>query len=73
MLNVPMIRKCTFTNGAILEDLVQILKSIGGEGHGGTVLTHLPPTSEVSGSNSRPYVGKLLFLYRWSAVYSIEP
>ena len=27
--------------------------------HGGAVVTHLPPTSEVSGSNAGPYVGKL--------------
>ena len=29
-------------------------------GHGDVVVTHLPPTSEVSGSNPRPYVGKLV-------------
>ena len=37
--------------------------------HGGTV----PSTSEVSGSNPRPYVGKLVVAYRWSEVYSTEP
>ena len=40
-------------------------------GHGGTVVTHSPPTSEVGGSN--PNVGKLVVTYRWSAVYSTEP
>ena len=32
-------------------------------GHGGEVVTHSPPTSEVSGSNPRPYVGKLVVAY----------
>ena len=39
----------------------------------GAVVTHSPPTSEVSGSNPRPYLGNLVVAYRWSAVYSIEP
>ena len=30
------------------------------------------PTSEVGGSNPRPYVGKLVVSYRWLAVYSTE-
>ena len=34
------------------------------------MVTHLPPTSKVNGSNPRPYVGKLVVAYRWSAVYS---
>ena len=42
-------------------------------GHGDTVVTHSPPTSEVSGSNPGPYVGKLVVAYRWSAVYTTEP
>ena len=37
-------------------------------GHGGAVVTHLPPTSEVGGSNPGPYVGKLVVAYRWSEV-----
>ena len=37
------------------------------------VVTHSPPTSEVSGSNFGPYVGKLVVAYWWSAVYSTEP
>ena len=41
--------------------------------HEGAVVTHLPPTSEVGGSNPRPYVGKLVVAYRWSVVYSTEP
>ena len=41
--------------------------------HGVSVVTHLPPTSEVSSSNPRPYVGNLVVAYRWSAVYSTEP
>ena len=31
-------------------------------GHGGAVVTNLPPTSEVSGSNPEPYVGKMALL-----------
>ena len=31
--------------------------------HGGVVITHSPPTSEVDGSNPRPYVGKLVIVY----------
>ena len=30
-------------------------------------------TSEVSGSDPGPYVGKLVVTYRWSAVYSTKP
>ena len=32
-------------------------------GHGGAVVTHSPPTSEVWGSNPGPYVGKLVVAY----------
>ena len=32
-------------------------------GHGGEVVTHSPLTSEVGGSNSGPYVGKLVVAY----------
>ena len=32
----------------------------------GAVVTH----SEVGGSNPKPYVGKMVVSYRWSAVYS---
>ena len=39
-------------------------------GHGGTLVTHSPPTSEVGGSNPEPYVGKMVVSYQWSAVYS---
>ena len=43
-------------------------------GHGGRVVTLLPPTSEAGvRSPSRPYVGKLVVACRWSAVYSTEP
>ena len=37
------------------------------------MVTHWPPTSEVSGSNLGPYVGKFVVAYRWSAIYSTEP
>ena len=42
--------------------------------HGAVVVTHWLPTSEVGGSNPRPYVGKLVDVvaYRWSVVYSTE-
>ena len=43
-----------------------------GRGYSGTVVTHAPPTSEVSGSNAGPYVGMLAVAYRWLAVYSSE-
>ena len=33
------------------------------QGHGGAVVTHSAPTSEVCGSNPRPYVGKLVVAY----------
>ena len=42
-------------------------------GHGGAVVTHSPPTSEVGGSNPELYVGKMVVSYQWSAVYSTEP
>ena len=42
-------------------------------GHSSIVATRLPPTSEVGGSNPRPYVGNLVVAYGWSGVYSTEP
>ena len=42
-------------------------------GHGGAVVTHSPPTSEVGDSNPEPYVAKLVVVYQWLAVYSTEP
>ena len=33
-------------------------------GHHGAVITHSPPMSEVFGSNTRPYLGKLVVAYR---------
>ena len=41
-------------------------------GTSGTVVTHSPPTFEVGSSKPRPYVGKLVAAYQWSAVYSTE-
>ena len=32
-------------------------------GHGGTELTHSPPTSKVDSSNLGPYMGKLVVAY----------
>ena len=59
--------------GAYFHDhLPFFLGGVGGWGHGGAVVTHSPPTSEVSGSNPEPYVGKLVVSYQWSAVYSTE-
>ena len=37
------------------------------------MVTHIPPTSEVGGSNPWPYEGKSVVANRWSAVYSTEP
>ena len=37
-------------------------------GHGGAVVTHSPPTSEVGGSHPGPYVGKLVVAYQWLVV-----
>ena len=34
-----------------------------GGGHSASVVIHLPPTSEVDGSNPRLYVGKLVVAY----------
>ena len=42
-------------------------------GHDGIMVTNSLRTSEVSGSNPGPYVGKLVVAYRWSVVYSTEP
>ena len=41
-----------------------------GSGHGG--LVHPPPTSEVGGSNPKPYLGKMVVSYQWLPVYSTE-
>ena len=37
------------------------------------MVTHLPLTSEVGGLSPGSYVGKLVVVYIWSAVYSTEP
>ena len=37
------------------------------------VIGNFRATSEVGSSNPKPYVGKLVVAYRWSAVYSTEP
>ena len=42
-------------------------------GHGGAVVTLSPPTSDVSGLNPGPYVGKLIVSSKWSVDYSTEP
>ena len=43
-------------------------------GHGGRVVTLLPPTSEAKVRFlTRPQVGKLVVACRWSTVYSTEP
>ena len=42
-------------------------------GHGGPVVTHLPPTSKVGSSNPGPFGGKSVVAYQWSAVYITEP
>ena len=42
-------------------------------GQSGAVVTHSPPNSEVGGSKPGPYVGKVVVVYRWSAVYSTGP
>ena len=39
-----------------------LFESINGA-HGGTVVTYLPPTSEVCGSNPGPYAGKVVVPY----------
>ena len=49
------------------------LTNMAGRGHGGGVVSHLPATSEVSSSNSRLYVEKLVLAYQWWAVYNTEP
>ena len=47
--------------------------TLEGVRHGGAVVTHWPPTSEVGGSNPEPYVGKMVVYSQWLAVYSTEP
>ena len=50
------------------------LQSLYTGGHGGRVVTLLPPTSEAGVRFlARPQVGKLVVACRWSAVYSTEP
>ena len=41
-------------------------------GHSGAVVTHSLPTSEVSGLNPGPLVGKLTVAYQSLTVYTIE-
>ena len=50
---------------------IYVINSCGD--HGGAVVTHVPPTSEVCRSNPGHYVGQLVPAYRCSAVYSTEP
>ena len=51
----------------ILSCMYNLICSLFGFGHGGTVVTHSPPTSEVGGSNPGPCAGKLLVAYHWLA------
>ena len=44
--------------------------SVGG--HGGVVITPLPPASDIGIVNPGPYVEKLVVAHRWSIVYSTE-
>ena len=45
-----------------------------GRGHGGSVVTLLPPISEARVRfPTGPQVGKLVVACRWSAVYSTKP
>ena len=53
-------------------DCLELIFSASG-GHSDAVVTHSPVTYEVGGSNPRPYVGNLVVVYRWSAIYSTEP
>ena len=62
----------SYTNSYVLVSSVSFLQ-LPIRVHGGTVLTHSPPTSEVGGSNPGPYVGKLVIAYQWSALYRTEP
>ena len=39
---------------------------------GGIVVTHLPPTSEVCGSNNGPHMGQLVVAFQLPIVYSAE-
>ena len=48
-----------------------LIRGVGG--HGGPVVTHSPPTSEVCGSNPVPYVGKVGSCLPKTADYSAEP
>ena len=41
-------------------------------GHSVALVTHLPSTCEVGGSNPRPYMGKMVVSYHLSVVYSTE-
>ena len=52
---------------------VIMLMTFKRRGHAGTVVTHLPPTSEVGTPNSEPYLGKMVVSYQWSALYKTEP
>ena len=56
-----------------LLNIAQCLKQLHIGVHGGAVVTHSPPTSEVCCSIPRPYVGKMVVAYRWPTVYSTEP
>ena len=57
--------------GACSEFLRKILRKW--RGHGGTVVTHVPPTPDIGlRILARPQVGKLVTAYHWSVVYSTE-
>ena len=43
-----------------MEQCEEVIGTLLLGGHGGAVVTYSPLTSEVSGSNPRPYVGKLV-------------
>ena len=63
---------CKILHKLKTKSLFVLFGGVGGD-HGGAVVTHLPPTSEVSSSNRGPYMRMLVVAYRWTAVYSTEP
>ena len=75
MMDLPNV-SLTFIFSVRACNLMTGLKIVGGRGggHGGRVITLLPPTSEAGVRFlARPRVGKLVVACPWSAVYSTEP
>ena len=72
--SIYSLQSCILSDSDWLDVELIINFIVAVRGHGGRVVTLLPPTSEAGvWFSARTEVGKLVVACRWSAVYSTEP